>query len=447
MSTFPKGFIWGAACASYQCEGAWNIDGKGPSVWDDFSHTPGCVLNGETGDTACDVYHRYEEDIALTADLGIPNYRFSVSWPRIFPLGTGTANQKGLDFYDCYVDALLEKGIEPWVTLYHWDLPSALQQLGGWMNRDIVDAFAAYTDVLSRMFGARVKNYITVNEPQCFITLGYGRGEHAPGLKLSSVELLKGSHHVALAHSAAQEILRANAPVGTRVGLATTGQLCYPVVDTPEAYKQAMRRSFDMSAPGWDFTHSLFLDGIILKRFDDTLPETLKRFVDTLPAADFERMCAPDFLGLNFYNGTPVDADGTAVSFPPGFPKTACRWAVTPEGLYYGVKQLYERYGLPIIITENGQSCNDRIYLDGQVHDLDRIDYLHRYLLQLKRAIDEKIPVEGYLQWSLLDNFEWALGYNERFGLVYVDYTTQQRIPKDSARWFSNVIRTNGAEL
>lgn len=447
MHSFPEKFLWGVACASYQCEGAWDEDGKGRSIWDDFCHDgEGHIKNGDSGDIACDSYHRFREDVALMKAHGVKAYRFSVSWPRVIPDGEGEVNEAGLRFYDALVDELLQNGIEPLLTLYHWDLPSALQDKGGWLNPDIVPAFGRYAAVLAARFRGRVKTFMTINEPPCVAVLGYGNGQHAPGLHVSDEKLAQIFHIIALAHSEAQRQIKAVLGDQARVGIVPCGRLCYPERDTPENREAAYRASFDLSR-GWGFTFNIVLDSLILRRYDPSAPEAVKRFAATVPASDWEAMEAPDFIGVNVYNGEMVDAAGQPVRRHEGFPLTATKWPVTPEVMHYGPLNLFRRYGLPLLITENGQSCNDRIFLDGEVHDPERIDFLHRYLLQLRRALDEGAPVEGYLQWSFLDNFEWSEGYSERFGLVYVDYPTQRRIPKDSARWYRQVIETNGAIL
>ncbi len=449
MSEFPKSFVWGAACAAYQCEGAWNADGKGSSIWDDFCHDSGKghVVNDDTGDTACDSYHRYPEDIALMKQIGIKVYRFSINWPRVIPDGTGPVNQAGLCYYDRLIDMLLENGIEPWVTLYHWDLPSALQEKGGWLNRATVDAFREYAEDIGKRFNGRVKHYMTVNEPQCVAMLGYGNGEHAPGLKLSRDEVLTCFHHLALAHGVAAKALRETSPEPVEIGAVMTGRLCYTETDNAEGREAAYKASFRLSEDDWMFTFNIGMDPIMFHSYGENAPQFIRDFEAAVPQDDWVLIEKPDFLAVNIYNGSQVGQDGKRIKCYPGFPLTACKWPVTPEVMHSGMSHLYRRYGLPIYITENGQSCNDRVFLDGKVHDPDRIDFLNRYLLALKKAIDEGVPVKGYLHWSLLDNFEWAEGYDERFGLVYVDFETQRRILKDSAGWFSKVIRTNGAIL
>ncbi len=449
MSGFPKGFLWGAACASYQCEGAWDKDGKGPSIWDDFCHDTGKghVLNDENGDTACDCYHRYEEDARLMQQVNMKAYRFSVSWPRVMPQGAGEINGAGLAYYDRLIDALLEKNIEPWVTLYHWDLPSALQKKGGWLNRDTAVAFGEYAAILAKRFNGRVKTYMTINEPACIVELGYGTGAHAPGLKISEHDQAACMQNLVLAHGIAMKALRANSSVPVQVGAVPCGRLCYPLTDTLEAIDASYKTTFDLSQGSWAFTFNSFLDSCIFRRYDDSAPEFLKEALAAVPQSDLDLFEAPDFIGINVYQGDATDERGIILKRPEGFPLTAVKWGVTPEVLHYGPLFLHCRYGLPMYITENGQSCNDRVYLDGEVHDPDRIDYLHRYLLELKKSIDEGAPVKGYLHWSFLDNFEWSAGYGERFGMVYVDYKTQRRILKDSAKWYAEVIRRNGENL
>ncbi len=450
MGAFPKEFLWGTACAAYQCEGAWNEDGKGRSIWDDFCHSPGHVKNGETGDIACDSYHRLAEDIALTKAVGAQVHRFSVSWPRILPEGRGRVNPKGLDFYDRMVDGLLEAGVEPWMTLYHWDLPSALQEKGGWLDRGTVEAFGEFSAVMGQHFGDRVRCFMPINEPQCVAMLGYGKGEHAPGLRLEATAVAKAFHHLALAHSMSTRALRAACSGPVSVGTVTCGRLCSPECADEtgeEAAYQASFRLSDESLDGWAFTHNIYLDSIFFRKYDDSAPAFLRRFADTIPQSDWDSMEKPDFLGVNIYNGGLTDAHGRPVPYPTGHPRTAIGWPVTPRTMYDGPRHLYRRYGLPLYITENGVSCNDRVYLDGTVHDGERIDFLTRYLRELKRAADSGVPVRGYFHWSLLDNFEWAEGYDQRFGLVYVDYADGRRIQKDSARWYRTLVETNGRLL
>lgn len=442
---FPKDFIWGAASSAYQTEGAFDEDGKGSSVWDEFCRIPGAIYQGQDGCVACDAYHQYPEDVRLMAQMGLTAYRFSVSWPRVLPEGRGRVNEKGLAFYDRLVDLLLENGITPYLTLHHWDLPSALQREGGWLNRDTCAAFAEFASVLAKHFDGRVRHYITLNEPQCVVLLGHARGVNAPGLKLPLQEQLLVMHHLMLAHGMAVKALRSGSTAALQVGIASTGKLCYPVENTPENLRAAAKASFALPEDNWIFYHSWCLDAAVLGQYPQDAPDFFRSFADSVSASDWAIIRQPlDFIGANIYHGAPVDAQGNEVPFPAGHPKTAMGWPVTPEVLRYGPRWLGERYGLPVLISENGQSCNDRIYLDGKVHDPERIDYLHRHLLELEKAVGDGVHVIGYLQWCLTDNFEWDLGYSQRFGLIYTDYATQRRIPKDSAEWFGRVVRSNG---
>lgn len=448
MIQFPDAFLWGAACASYQCEGAWNEDGKGPNIWDDFCHDAagGHIKHGDTGDTACDSYHRFREDVALMKQCHLQAYRFSISWSRVIPDGDGAVNEKGLQYYDDLVNELLSSGMKPLITLYHWDLPSALQARGGWQNREIVASFGRYARIIAERFRGRVDTYMTINEPQCVVGLGYGAGVHAPGLHLPGEELARLYHHLALAHSEAQRQIKAADPQA-KVGFVSCGKLCYPQEDTPEGREAAYRASFDLSEKNWVFSFNVPLDAMILRRYEDSACETLRKFSASVPASDWDLMETPDFLGLNIYQGTRVDSQGQAIAPPPGSPLTGAKWNITPEVMHYGPLNMHRRYGLPLYITENGLSCNDFVFLDGQVHDPNRIDFLHRYLSELSKAIRDGADVRGYLHWSFLDNFEWASGYDERFGLIHVDYQTQRRTPKDAARWYRQIIDTNGNAL
>lgn len=441
---FPKNFIWGAACASYQCEGAWDEDGKGRNIWDDFTHVPGHILNGDTGDVACDSYHRWAEDVALMKKYSIQAYRFSISWARIIPDGDGAVNEKGFEYYDNLVNALLDAGIKPMITLYHWDLPSALQDKGGWLNRDIVAAFGRYCRIVADHFAGRVDTFMTLNEPQCVAYVGYVEGTMAPGWKLGEIELLKCYFNQCLAHSEGMRQIKAALPDAV-VGVASCGRFCYPSVDTPKCRQAAYDATFNPQ--DWQFTMNVFLDPLFLHRYAEGSPKVVEDFAAAQPQAAWDSMLAPDFVGVNVYQGDPVEEDGSRSPIPTGWPLTALKWKITPEVMHYMPIQMAQRYHAPIYITENGLSCNDKVYLDGAVHDAERIDFLTRYLRELSKAVDEGVDLRGYLQWSILDNFEWANGYNERFGLVYVDYPTGARIPKDSISWYKQVIETNGACL
>jgi beta-glucosidase len=446
--SFPNGFVWGAASASYQVEGASKQDGRGASVWDTFSHTPGKTFGGHTGDEACDAYHRYPEDIAILSRLGIPHYRFSIAWPRIFPDGR-TLRARGFDYYDRLVDFCLESGVTPWITLFHWDTPQALEDAGGWHSRETAELAGLYAAAVAEHFKNRVKHYFTLNEPQCFIGLGYETGLHAPGKTLEPADLFICWHNAMLAHGLMAKAVRSSA-ADVQIGIASAGQIAFPHSKSQDDVSAAKRATFSTSAyaPSVLFTHQAFLDPILLERYPDEPFFTGGSF----NPADFSLIHQPiDFVGLNCYSGVEAAAgeDGETVIVPPyrGYPRTALKWPVTPEILRYGPLWTCERYHLPVYITENGLSCNDRIFLDDRVHDPERVDFLHRYLCELRKACADGADVRGYFHWSLTDNFEWSNGYKERFGLVYVDYPTQRRILKDSAFWYAGVVKTNGAEL
>ena len=454
---FPKDFVWGSATAAYQIEGAWNEDGKGLSVWDAFSHTPDKIFDGTTGDIACDHYYRFREDVALMKELGLKAYRFSVSWPRILPNGRGEINEKGLRFYSDLVDALLDAGITPYITLYHWDLPLALQEKGGWSNRDTADAFEEFTAVVADRLGDRVKHFITINEISVFIK-GIINGVHAPGLRMSPYYYVKAFHHILLAHGKAVRVLRervSNSIVG--VGPALVPYM--PKTDGDiEACRNtifSVKRMIDgkpNNAIG-EFINvpSMLLDPVVFGYYPTDGLEVIENYLPANWQADMEVIHQPiDFIGFNCYQGKFATADGTGVRFvekTPGYARTAIDWPINPECIYWTARFLYERYRLPLIVTENGISTHDWVSLDGKVHDPNRIDYLNRHLLQLERAMDQGIRVLGYFCWSTMDNFEWSRGYFDRFGLIHVDYETQKRTIKDSGYWYKEVIKTNGAHL
>ena len=448
MSTvgFSKDFVWGAASAAYQTEGAFAEDGKGPSIWDTFTHRPDTIFAGDNGDVACDGYHRFEEDIALLASLGIKAYRFSVSWPRVDPLGDGNWNEAGLTYYDRLVDCCLWNGVEPYVTLYHWDLPQALEDSGGWRSRKTAEAFARYAGAMAERLNGRVRNYFTLNEVQCSVQLGYGNGTYAPGLRLPPNELFACHHHQLLAHGLAFRTIQAADPQA-RISLASTGKLCYPSTESPSDEESARRATFAVSDDDWMFTHTMVLDPVCLGRYPDCTGSVLPPLLHAVPPEDLEIIhTGLDYLALNIYNGTEVRADkaGKPVYVPkaPGCRRTALKWPVTPEVMEFGPRFLWERYNLPVVISENGVSCNDFIYPDGQVHDPDRIDFLAQYLNALQRGTESGVPILGYFHWALTDNFEWKNGYGDRLGLVYVEYSTQRRIPKESADWYASVVRS-----
>lgn len=449
---FKQNFVWGTATSAYQIEGAAREDGRGPSIWDVFAHQPGKVLAGHNGDVACDHYHRFEQDVALMAQLGVKGYRFSISWSRVLPEGTGPVNEKGLAFYGRLVDCLLEHGITPYVTLYHWDLPYALYQRGGWLNPDSPRWFAEYAAVIGRALGDRVRHFITFNEPQVFIGCAFVQGVHAPGVRMERRECLQMAHHVLLAHGMAVQSLRAQVP-GVQVGIAPTSDAMIPADESPEAVEAARKAFF--ATPGgddWVWSTAWWSDPVLLGRYPEDGLRELEADLPAIGAEDMKLISQPiDFYGQNIYRGNPMERDAQGqcrlAAHKPGAPKTAIGWYVDFDCLYWASKFLYERYQKPLYITENGMSCHDWISLDGKVHDPARIDYLHRHLRGLRRAAGEGVDVAGYFQWSLLDNFEWAQGYGDRFGLVYVDFETQQRLPKDSFAWYSQVIAQNGQNL
>lgn len=452
--SFRKDFIWGAATASYQIEGAAFEGGRGLSVWDEFSHWPGKVLEGHNGDVACDHYHRMKEDVAMMKEMGIRNYRFSISWPRVLPEGVGKVNEEGIAFYNALIDELLANGIRPFVTLFHWDYPLALYRKGAWQNPDSPKWFEEYAALCAQRFGDRVKDFITFNEPQCFIGLGYVSGEHAPGLQMPMSSVIPMAHNALKGHGLAVKALRKYAP-GCRIGYAPCGDSCIPVTES-EADIEAARKAY-LSVPdnpmGCAFSITWWSDPVVL----GTYPEDgLRHFGKYLPEGwekDMELICQPlDFYAQNMYQGRLVRACDNAqgyeqVGFPVGHAKTAIQWPVTPDCLYWGPKFLYERYKLPFIVTENGMSSHDTVSVDGQVHDPQRLDYMQRYLRAFKRAAEDGVDVRGYFAWSLMDNFEWAKGYTDRFGIVYVDYETQERIVKDSGHWYKTVMEANGENL
>ena len=452
--SFRKDFIWGAATASYQVEGAAFEDGKGRSIWDDFSHTPGKVYNGHTGDVSCDHYHRIQEDVALMESLGIRNYRFSIAWARVLPQGEGEANEAGLRFYDDLIECLLAHGIRPMVTLYHWDLPSALQHRGGWRNPKSPQWFQAYTALVAKRYGDRVKDFFTFNEPQCVIGIGNITGDMAPSYQLPLQESIPMSYHIHLAHGLATAKLRELVP-GVHIGFVGCGMVAMPASDTAEDIEAARQAYFTYPTADpltWALSTAWWADPVMLGQYP---ADALSHYGQYLPKW-FEKALPligqpMDFYAHNIYEGVRYRADGKGgfekLAWPMGYPRTANDWAITPDALYWGSRFLYERYHKPIFITENGMSAHDAVSLDGMVHDPNRVDYLHRYLRALRRAATEGVDVYGYLSWSLMDNFEWSAGYRERFGLVYVDFETLRRTPKDSAAWYRHVMETNGEAL
>lgn len=451
--SFDKRFVWGAAAASYQIEGAAGIDGKGESVWDDFCRQPGKVRFGHDGRVACDHYHRYGEDVSLMAQMGLQAYRMSISWPRVIPEGVGTINKAGLAFYDRLVDELLAKQIQPWVTLFHWDYPLALYRRGGWLNPDSPKWFADYTAQVVDALSDRVSHWMTLNEPQCFIGLGHQVGEHAPGLKLGLRDCLLAAHHTLLAHGQAVQVIRARSKQPSQIGAAPVGIIKFP--DNPHSADDvAAARAATFGVRNKDLWNNCWwTDPMLLGRYPEDGLALFGADAPTYTDDEMALIAQPlDFYGVNIYHGERVRAVANANGFeivtpPAGRPATTMEWDVSPEALYWGPRFLHERYGLPIVVTENGMANPDWIQADGAVHDPQRIDFVTRYLRQLKLAAHDGVPVQGYFYWSIMDNFEWALGYDRRFGLIYVDYQSGQRLLKDSARWYGDVIRSNGDHL
>jgi beta-glucosidase len=448
VQAFPDRFVWGAATAAYQVEGGAHAGGRGLSIWDMLCEKPGAIHGGHSGEVASDHYHRWAEDVALFRQLGLNGYRFSLSWPRIMPTGTGATNAAGLAFYDRLVDELLAARITPYVTLFHWDLPLDLYHKGGWLNRDVAAWFADYTEQCVRKLGDRVEHWLTLNEPQVFVGHGHYDGRHAPGLKFSLAEMLRCGHHALLAHGRSVQAIRAASPRPARIGFAPMGFPKLPASDSAEDIAAAREVMYSVSEPNhWNLTW--WSDPVLLGHYPEDGWRLFGKDVPQLLPGDLEVIAAPtDFLGLNIYQGARIrrGAGGKAevVPTPAGFPLSAFNWPITPEALYWGPKFAYERYGKPILITENGMSCRDWPSLDERVHDPQRMDFLTRHLRELHRALRDGVPIEGYFHWSALDNFEWADGYKERFGLIYVDYATGRRIPKDSYHWYARIIATRG---
>ena len=436
--TFPSDFLWGVATSSYQIEGAVAEDGRGESIWDRFAHTPGKIKDGSHGNVACDHYHRYHEDVALLQGLGVKGYRFSIAWPRILPNGFGRVNADGLAFYDRLVDALLAAKITPAVTLYHWDLPQALEDRGGWGNRDTAKAFAEYADVVARKLGDRVPIWMTHNELWCTVFLGYYTGLFAPG-KTDLTLALQASHHVLLSHGLAVPILRESCAKTAQIGIAPNIAYPFPASDS-HADADAARR-FD------GFFNRWFLDPLAGRGYPQDLWACYGDHAPRIDADDLKIIAAPlDFLGINYYNPDAIADDPSSPpvrvrQMPiPSLKRTADRYIYAP-GLYDTLLRLHREYAFPAIyITENGAAYPDAIAPDGNIHDTDRIEFLRAHFEQAARAIDAGVPLKGYFVWSLMDNFEWSEGYTLRYGLVYVDFQTQRRIPKESANWYRRFL-------
>jgi len=437
---FPTDFVWGCATAAYQIEGAVNEDGRKPSIWDIFAHTPGKTHNGDTGDTADDSYHLYKEDVRLLKTLGARGYRMSISWPRIFPDGKGQPNAAGVDHYQRVVDELLANGITPYFTLFHWDLPAALG--GGWQSRDTAHAFADYAGYVARQFSDRVKNFLTTNEFSSFTDLGYRTGQFAPGLKLPAAQVNQVRHHAVLAHGLSVQAIRANA-VSAQVGLAENPTVFVPVIEDQENIEATRRAMREENAP--------FLTAVFEGKYADSYLSREGANAPKVEAGDMKAIGSRlDFVGLNVYTPHYARADGSARGYAieprqDSYPHMASPWiALGPEGMYWAVRLVSDLWHPPAVyITENGCSAEDVVTTGGRIEDTERVMYLRAHLANLQRAAAEGFPVKGYFLWSLLDNFEWADGYSKRFGIHYVDFKTQRRIPKLSAEWYRAAIAKN----
>ncbi len=441
--SFPEKFVWGVATAAAQIEGAAFSDGKGESIWDRFARVPGKVLHGDTLDVACDHYHRFREDFALMRTLGVQHYRLSIAWPRIFPQGDGPVNQAGLDFYHRLFGAMAENGITPWVTMFHWDLPQALEDRGGWTSRGTVDAFAAYAETVVGAFRGHVKNWISLNEIRCFTLLGYGpNGRKAPGRVESEAVVNQTYHHALVCHGHAVRAVRTLGGAGARVGFTDNCDVCIPVTETPADIA---------AANAWFVEKNLhILDPIYRGGYSSEYLARVGRDAPNVLPGDFDLIsAATDFQGLNIYSAVFVRAaaDGgyEEVPMPAGYPVADSPWLfLTPQAIYWGLRFVHENYGpKAIFVTENGCGYNVEPVVDGEVLDLHRREFLRNYLRELLRAIGDGVPAQGYFVWSFMDNYEWEDGYTRRFGIVHVDFATQKRTPKLSARYYSDTIRLN----
>jgi beta-glucosidase len=438
---FPSNFLWGCATASYQIEGGVSEDGRKPSVWDTFSHTPGKTHQGDTGDVADDSYHRYKEDVQLLKNLGVKVYRFSISWSRIFPDGTGQPNEKGLAYYQRVVDELLANGIQPYVTLFHWDLPQALPN--GWQSRDTSKAFADYAAYVSKHLSDRVSRFFTTNEFVCFTDLGYKIGQFAPGLKLPPAEVNQVRHHGILAHGLGVQAIRANAKPGTKVGLAENSNVYVPVIENKEHIEATRKATREGNAP--------FLTALMEGKYTDAYLAREGANAPKVEPGDMKAIGSPlDFVGLNVYTADYVRPDDSPAGFaveprPASYPHMTSPWInIIPEGLYWAIRNSSDLWKpKELYITENGCSSDDVINAAGHIEDTDRVMYLRNHIAQMHRAASEGYPIKGYFLWSLMDNFEWADGYSKRFGIHYVDFKTQKRTPKQSAEWYREVIKQN----
>ncbi len=435
MMQFPKNFVWGAATSAYQVEGAVSEDGKGESIWDRFARTPGKVERDETGDIACDQYHRYADDIELMREVGLPVYRFSISWPRIYPEGTGVVNSKGLEYYDRLVDALIEAGVEPWITLYHWDLPQALHERGGWPSRDSADWFRDYAVTVTERLGDRVKCWMTINEAWVCAYFGYRDGTMAPGAK-DHRQALAAAYHLNLAHGRAYEAMKAVDPT-LKIGITHATQQHRPLDDDPE--------SLALAEFLWEVDNGVMVEPVLCGSYPRLIAERYPDAVPELDSTDLAAMNRCDFLGLQYYTDQLIRRGKLVDERLAEFEYTEMGWPITPGGLYDNIMQYVRRYDpKELVITENGMAATDEVGPDGRVRDERRQEYLRAHLEAVHRSIQDGAPLTGYLAWSFIDNFEWACGYRPRFGIVHNDHVTQTRTIKDSGRMFGEIIRNNG---
>ncbi|WP_295218582.1 GH1 family beta-glucosidase [Ruminococcus sp.] len=446
---FAENFLWGTASAAYQIEGAYLEDGKGLNIWDAYCQEGNRVAHSENGNVACDHYHHFREDVKMMREMGIKNYRFSINWTRILPEGTGKINEKGLQFYSDLVDELLANGIEPLVTLFHWDYPLALHQKGGWLNRESSDWFAEYAKVVVDALSDRVKYWMTINEPQVFIGCGYAIGKFAPFEKHLPCDLTRMTHNVLLSHGKAVQVIRKYAKKKPVIGFAFATPCCTPTDNTPEAIEEARRKSFAVTRDRFPFELSWWADPIFFGKYPQEAYDVLGADMPEILPGDMEIISQPvNFYGVNIYESKATEnVYGYAENAYLGCPRTQMGWPVTPEVLYWSPKFLYERYKKPVLLSENGMAGHDWVHLDGRVHDAHRIDFMKRYLRELCRSAEDGAEIMGYMYWSIMDNFEWADGYDKRFGLVHVDYQTQERTIKDSGYFYRDVIQTNGQAI
>lgn len=450
---FSKDFAWGVASSAYQIEGKHEELGGGNSIWDTFVKKEGVILNNDTGDVACDHLARYADDFKLMKELGIHHYRFSVNWSRILPNGTGEVNQKAIDAYRDMILEMKKNDIVPYLTLFHWEYPQALHDKGGWLHPDSPKWFGDYAKIIAENFSDICEYYFTINEPQCIVGCGYLQGEHAPGERLNVKDTFRIAHNLLKAHGLAVKALRQYSVREVKVGFAPTAGVAYPFIDFGGDIEAARNTYFGCDWPleRWNWNVTWFTDPVVFGHYPEDAMEKFKDYVPQIEEGDMELISQPiDFLGQNIYNGYWItegaDRMPKYVDRPEDYPKTDLGWPITPKCMYWGPKFLYERYKLPIYITENGAAFGDEPDSNDstKVHDPKRVSFLKDYLSWLKKACDEGIDVRGYFLWSIMDNFEWAQGYGQRFGIVYVDFESQKRIPKDSAYWYKEVCDTNG---